>query len=166
MARGNDVRSAAVGALVIVLSTIVAACSSGGSPAAAAGITVSGAWARPSAAQASTNAAYMLIANTGSTTDTLVGATSPVAQAVEVHETMTMGPPAASGSPDAGGMLGMQPVARLDIPASGSVELKPGSYHVMLIGLKRELKVGDTFDLALTFEKAGQVTVRAEVRGS
>ena len=60
----------------------------------------------------------------------------------------------------------MQPVARLEIPAGGSVELKPGSYHIMLIGLKQDLKAGDTIEITLTFEKAGEVKVTAEVRES
>jgi copper(I)-binding protein len=60
--------------------------------------------------------------------------------------------------------MGMQKVDRLEISAGSKVELKPGSYHVMLIGLKRELQVGETIEIVLTFEKAGDVTVSAEVR--
>ena len=63
-------------------------------------------------------------------------------------------------------MMGMRPVARVEIPAGGSLQLKPGSYHVMLIGLARDLAVGDTIDLTLTFEKAGSITVKAQVRAS
>jgi copper(I)-binding protein len=73
----------------------------------------------------------------------------------------------ASASPDAmpgSGMLGMQKIDRLEIPAGGSVELKPGSYHLMLIGPTQELTVGDTIEMTLDFEKAGPVKVTAEVR--
>ena len=53
-----------------------------------------------------------------------------------------------------------------DIPvlASGSVELKPGSLHVMLFGLNKELKAGDTFPLTLRYEKGGEHTVQVQVK--
>jgi copper(I)-binding protein len=64
------------------------------------------------------------------------------------------------------GMMGMRPIARLEIPAGGSVELKPGGYHVMLIDLNQELKAGDKIEITLKFEKAGEIKVTAEVRES
>jgi copper(I)-binding protein len=157
-------------AAALVLAS-VAACSSGG----AATVEVSGPWARASSAMAAAGAAYLTIDNTGSAADALTRVASPAATTVEIHETVAMpgatpadgmgtGSPMPSASGDAGPMLGMQPVARLEIPAGGTVELKPGSYHIMLIGLTRELKAGDTIELTLTFEKAGDVKVSAEVR--
>ena len=148
--------------LVVVASVaLLAACSSAAAPPSAA-VSVTDAWARSSSATASAAAAYATITNAGPTADALVGASSPAAATVEVHETVAMGSPAASGS----GMMGMRPVARVEIPAGGSLQLKPGSYHVMLIGLAHDLVVGDTIDLTLTFEKAGQITVKAQVRAS
>jgi periplasmic copper chaperone A len=52
----------------------------------------------------------------------------------------------------------------LSIPAGGSVVLKPGSYHVMLIGLKKALTAGEKFPLTLTFEKAGTISVTVPVQ--
>ena len=52
----------------------------------------------------------------------------------------------------------------LEIPAKGEVLLKPGGYHVMLIGVKQDLKPGDRFTVDLEFEKSGTVTVEPEVR--
>ena len=52
----------------------------------------------------------------------------------------------------------------LEVPAKGEVLLKPGSYHVMMIGMRRDLKVGDTFTLELQFEKSEPITVNPEVR--
>ena len=72
--------------------------------------------------------------------------------------------PAASAGMSSGGMMGMQKVDRVEVPAGGKLELKPGSYHIMLIGLNQELKVGDKIDITLKFEKAGDVKVTAEVR--
>ena len=132
-------RVARVGALLLaalLAGSVLVACSSG-----SASIIVSDPWARASSAMASAGAAYMKIENTGSAADALIGASSPAATTVEVHETVAMGSPAPGASGD-GGMMGMQPIARLEIPAGGSVELKPGSYHIMLIGLKQDLKVG------------------------
>jgi copper(I)-binding protein len=63
-------------------------------------------------------------------------------------------------------MMGMEPVARLEIPAGGTVQLAPGGYHIMLIGLTKDLNVGDTVQVTLKFEKAGDVTVTAQVRAS
>lgn len=169
-------RPARLGGLVmaaLLVATALAACSSGGG----ASITVREPWSRASSAMASAGAAYMQIQNTGSEADALVGAASPVAMTVEVHETVAMGTPAASDgtggmeTPAAsdgmgGGMMGMRPVARLEIPAGATVELKPGGYHIMLIGLEQELKVGESIEITLTFEKAGEVKVTAEVRES
>jgi copper(I)-binding protein len=171
-------RFARVGPLLLamfVAGSVLVGCGSG-----SASIIVSDPWARASSAMASAGAAYMKIENTGSAADALIGASSPAATTVEVHETVAMGSPVPSASdgmgmgspmPSAsgmgdGGMMGMQPIARLDIPAGGSVELKPGSYHIMLIGLKQDLKVGDSIEITLKFEKVGEIKVTATVRES
>jgi copper(I)-binding protein len=134
-----------------------------GSPASpSAGITVTDAWARAASATAAAGAAYATITNGGRAADALVGASSPAAASVEIHETMEMGSPGASG----GEMMGMQPVARVEIPAGGSIQLMPGGYHLMLIGLVKDLSVGDTIDLTLKFENAGEIIVKAQVRAS
>ena len=144
----------------LVVASVAAGCSSG-----SASIVVADPWARASSATASAGAAYMKIENTGSAADALIGASSPAATTAEVHETLAMGSPAPDASGD-GGMMGMQPIARLEIPAGGSVELKPGSYHIMLIGLKHDLKPGDTIEITLKFEKVGEIKVTATVRES
>lgn len=149
-------------ALIVAAAFALLAGCSGAAASPSAGITVTDAWARTSSAMASAGAAYATITNAGSAADALIGASSPAAATVEVHETVAIGSPDASG----GGMMGMQPVARVEIPAGGSLQLKPGSYHVMLIGLVRDLKAGDTIDLTLAFEKAGAITVKVQVRES
>jgi copper(I)-binding protein len=166
---------------IVLVALLVAACSGGGGTG---GIKVSGAWSRPSPMVSGAGAAYMVIENTGSEADALLGGTSDVAATVEVHETVDMSSsmPAASMAAESVGMdgmespaasmdmgsgssmLGMQKIDRLDIPAGGMVELKPGGYHIMLIDLTRELQVGETIEITLHFEKAGDVKVTAEVR--
>ncbi len=131
----------------------LAACSSGGSTGSS-GITVSDAWVRVPGNSMGPTAAYMTIANSGSADDALLSATSSVAGSVEIHQTTT----------DASGMTGMSPVDRIAVPAGKSTSLAPGGFHMMLMDLTRTLAAGDKVQLELTFDKAGKVTVEAEVR--
>jgi copper(I)-binding protein len=127
--------------------TTFAAC---GTPAS---ITVTDAWLRPTLGTGRVSAAYMLINNMTTSDDQLVAVTSPVAASVELHQTLMMN-----------GMMEMEPITAIELPAHGRVELKPGGAHMMLMGLTQELKPGDHVTLTLTFEKAKPLTISAEVR--
>ncbi len=131
-------------------------------------IVIEDAWARPSpmgqmggdggqgmqGTMAPTRgAAYMVIRNTGTEDDALVGASSDVAMTTEVHESYMEGD-----------TMMMRRVERITVPASGEVVLEPGGYHVMFIDLKEPLQAGTTIDITLEFEKAGEIAVEAEVR--
>ncbi|MCC6385903.1 MAG: copper chaperone PCu(A)C [Dehalococcoidia bacterium] len=123
------------------------------SPAAVAGnISIENPFARATTNDVS--AIFMTIKNSGSTADRLVNAKvdSSVAGVVEVHETVTQGATSK-----------MQKVAGIDIPANSSAELKSGGYHIMLMNVKREIKEGETLDVTVVFEKAGEVKVKAPV---
>lgn len=98
-------------------------------------------------------AAYMTLRNNGATTVTLVQAASPAARAVELHTVM-----------DEGGVKKMRPVAKIDVPAGGETQLKPGGLHIMLIGLKRPLTEGASVPLTLTFADGTRREIRAPVR--
>jgi copper(I)-binding protein len=113
-------------------------------------LEVSNAWARATPAKAETGAAYVTILSP--TPDRLLSASSPVAKKTELH-TMEM----------AGMVMKMRPLAGLDIPAGQPVALKPGSEHIMLIGLQQPLREGQSFTLTLNFEKAGARTVSVAV---
>ena len=149
-------------AAALALAACGATAPSGGS-ASANGITISGAWARPSAAAMAeggmaeggmgNGAAYMVISNSAAQPDRLVAAAGDVAGAIELHTVENKD-----------GVMAMRPVDGVDVPAGGQVELKPGSFHVMMIGLTRELKPGDRIPLTLRFQNAGDVRVEAEVR--
>ena len=125
-------------------------------------LTLTGVWGRPAPAggtgtheqeMTGTSAAYLTIENAGSEPDRLVSASSPAAKTVEIHEMQ-----------EVDGAMRMRPLAGgLAIPASGTVALEPGGYHVMLIGLVQDLTEGDIYDLTLTFERAGDVTVQVPV---
>ena len=140
--------------LALVVVSLVALASLAGCGGSGGSITVSDAWARPSMGMDRAAAAYLAIANEGDEGDVLLGASSPAAATVEVHET-TM---------DSDGAMVMQPVGPLEIPAGETVRLEPGGYHIMLIELTGELTVGDEIEITLSFELAGDITVSAEVR--
>ncbi|GFO81406.1 MAG: hypothetical protein A49_10330 [Methyloceanibacter sp.] len=90
-------------------------------------IAISGAWARPTIGEGRVTAAYMTIGNAGSADDVLAGVTSPQAARVEIHETKMTDD----------GVMTMRPLASgLAVPAGGSVSLKPGGAHVMVMGLE------------------------------
>jgi copper(I)-binding protein len=65
---------------------------------------------------------------------------------------------------DANGVSSMHEVDGVEIPAGGMAELKPGGYHVMIMGLKKEIKEGESITFTLTFRNAGEVTIEAPVR--
>lgn len=114
-------------------------------------------FARATPPGATAGGAFLTIENKGAQPDRLVRVASPVAAVVALHQ-MTMD----------NGMMKMRATPAIDIKPGDKVELKPGGYHVMLTELKRPLKVGDTFPLRLTFEKAGsiEVSVRVEAIGA
>lgn len=102
---------------------------------------------------AKVSAAYFTLRNQGGRADRLLGATSDVAGAVELHE---------SGG-DHGGHMHMRRIDWVDAPVGSEIEFAPGGKHIMLIDLKRELKAGDSINLVLRFERAGLMTVPATV---
>ncbi len=69
-----------------------------------------------------------------------------------------------TGTTMGGGAMSMQEVSSIEIPAGGSVQLKPGGYHIMLMELAAPLKKGDTVAITLTFTKGGNQTVQAQVK--
>jgi copper(I)-binding protein len=140
--------------LLILLLLIVALSGCGGKKGP--DIQVSGVWARQSPKAATSGAAYMLIENKGNEDDALIKAEAQVSKVVEIHEMVI----------DENDVMHMKPVEgqRLVIPAKGSVELKPGSFHIMFIGLFDQLKEGDVIDMTLTFEKSGEMKVTAPVK--
>jgi len=119
---------------------------------AAEQITVSKPWIRPTAPGQTVTGAFMTLTNSSETAFALTSVGFSGASTVEIHETSMKD-----------GMMRMRKVSQIDIPANGSAELKPGSYHVMLIGLEKEMKSGTTDVLTLTFSDDSQKTVDAQV---
>ena len=118
-------------------------------------ITIEHPWSAATPAGAKVAAGYLTIKNDGETPDRLVSATVEVADRTQIHE-MSM----------TDGVMKMRELHDgLLVPAKGSVALKPGSYHLMLLDLKRSLRKGEQFSGTLTFEAAGTLDVVFEVLG-
>lgn len=167
-------------ALVGSLGVALAACGSDDTTSGTKTSTVDtsgelgiiGQWARTSPADSANGAAYFTIQS--STADTLLGVKvdPAVAGMAEMHETKMVTPessaPMGSGMggdttmPMSGGMT-MVPMESVDIPAGEDVVFEPGGKHVMLMGLAKPLAKGDSFELTLTFEKAGDITITVPV---
>jgi periplasmic copper chaperone A len=106
-------------------------------------------WARATPKGASVAGGYLKITNNGTTPDRLIGGSTDAAKKFEIHE-MSMD----------GGVMKMRELPDgLVIPPGATVELKPGSYHVMMTGIAKPLMKGDHVKASLTFEKAGKVEV-------
>ncbi len=109
-------------------------------------------WARATPGRAPNGAAFLTIRNMGEA-DRLVAAASTVSARTELHSTQMDG-----------GVMKMRHVEAIEVPAGGMAELKPGGYHVMLMGLKQPLKEGEAFDLTLRFAGGAEITVNVPVR--
>ena len=136
----------------VVLLGVIATGETLGAKTAA--ISVSGAWARP-AAKGMPGAVYLTLTNPGSAPDRLVSITTPVAKSAMIHVSRMEG-----------GVMTMRAVAGVDVSAKGKISFAPGGMHVMLEGLNRALKPGDTVPLDVTFARAGHIHVIAPVRQS
>ena len=117
-----------------------------------AGVSVSDAWAPRSLAGAHNGVAYFTLAYPSGPPDHLVSLSTPVAQRAELHR-MDM----------TNGVMSMRPAGALPLNAGDSVRLAPEGLHLMLIGLKAPLKVGERFPLTLTFEHQPPLTIEVEV---
>lgn len=100
-----------------------------------------------------TSASFLILKNSSDKEVALIKASSDVAKNVELHEHVHKD-----------GMMEMRQVQKISIPANGTTELKPGGYHIMLIGLTRKIKSGDVIDLSLEFNDGSKQTIKAEVK--
>jgi len=100
-----------------------------------------------------TTGAFMTL--TSSEDVKVVGASSPAASKVELHASMSMG-----------GVMQMHAMDSIALPTGKPVDLRPGGMHVMLIGLKRQMKAGDKVPIALAVEKKGGARERVEIEAT
>jgi len=114
-------------------------------------IKIENAYVRATAPGQPAAGAFMKIDNSGAA-DQLLSASSPAAGEVQLHQ-MSM----------EGNVMKMGQVKDIAVPANGSVDLKPGGYHIMLMNIKAPLKAGETVPVKLKFAKAGEVEVKLPV---
>lgn len=139
-------------ALLLALALLAGGCSETPSPPTTTeSLSVEGAWipAPPPGAPA---AAYLTIENGTDRSEAIVGAASPAAERVEIHQTS-----------EVDGVMRMAPLASIDLPAGGKAELRPRGIHLMLIG-PRELAVGDRIPLSLETARGERIESEAIVR--
>ena len=131
-------------ALFLAVSSLAAA-----HDVVAGDLTLQHPWSRATPGGAKVGGAYVTIVNAGEEPDRLVGGSAEIADRFEIHEMSV-----------ADGVMTMRHLPDgLEIPAGGEVVLKPGSYHIMLMGLERPLVQGERIAGTLAFEKAGPVAV-------
>lgn len=124
-----------------------------GGKATAGDIRIEGGWTRQPPPGAKVSGGFMTITNTGKTADRLVAFTSPIAAKPEVHEMAVID-----------GVMKMRALDQgLEIPAGGTVVLKPGSFHLMFIDLTAPPAAGGKVPVTLSFEKAGKVSLELDV---
>ncbi len=117
-------------------------------------LTVSAPYARATLPNAPVAGGFLTITNDGQTDDRLVTASSDIAGRMEIHE-MVMN----------GDIMTMGPLENgLPVPAGQTVTLEPGGYHLMLMHLAAPLVQGDTVEVTLTFQAAGDVTVPLSIQ--
>lgn len=133
--------------VVLFILMVVAGCSANKE------LSVTNAWARPGTT-GSNSAIYFTVANPIAEDDYLIRASTDAARVVEMH----------LSTQNESGMMMMMPQENILIPAKGSLEFKPGSYHIMLINLINDLDAGSTISLELQFEKAGIIELNVPVK--
>lgn len=117
-------------------------------------LSIAHAWSMELPPNAPTVAAYFVISNKGTKADRLISVESTIAGAAQLHEHVNKD-----------GLMKMQQVETIEVPAGGTVTFAPMAYHVMLLDLKdrSKLTIGQAFPLTLHFEKAGDLTVQVMV---
>jgi copper(I)-binding protein len=137
--------------IAIATAAFCAAASVYAADAKVGNLSIDDVWAR-TGQPGQVSAAYFEVKNKGAA-DKIVYANCDCAKATELHNVKMID-----------GAMKMYQVQAMDIPADGELKLKPGSYHIMLIGLNRPLVAGETLPIKVKFEKAGEVTLQAKVK--
>ncbi len=115
---------------------------------------VAHAWARASAGPAKNGAVYLVIHMKSNDHDRLVALATPASKKASLHTHI-----------EEDGVLKMRPLNALEVGPGEHKVLKPGGDHIMLLGLEKKLKEGESITLTLTFEKAGEIVVEVPIKG-
>lgn len=115
-------------------------------------LTVGRAWSKVTIGAGRPGVLYLEVSNTGSADDALVGISTPISDMPMLHKTVVQD-----------GVASMPHAMSIPVPAGQSMQLSPGGYHGMLMGLTAALKEGDRFPVTLSFQKAGEIIVTVDV---
>lgn len=118
-----------------------------------ADIEIEGAYARASIPNVPNSAAFFVIKNNSDKDIAITSANSDIAEKNELHTHIKENK-----------MMKMMKIEKLVVPAKSSLELKSGGDHVMLMGLKKELKVGDEINLELSFSDGDKKKIKVPVK--
>ena len=133
------------------LAAVVAALSL---PAFADGLMISDPYARAASPTAKAGAAFFVVTNDSDTPDRLIAARTDVAARVELHTHIE----------DGEGVMRMIEVEDgFEVPAGGEAVLKRGGQHVMMMGLNQSLLQGESIEITLTFENAGDMVLTVPI---
>ncbi|CAH0290250.1 copper chaperone PCu(A)C [Roseomonas sp. CECT 9278] len=145
----HTTRRAAIGAALALLTLPAAA-----HDYAAGDIAILHPWTRAAGANGN-GAGFLRLRNGGAQPDRLLSASTPAARVVELH-TMERD----------GDVMRMRPVQAIPVAPGQTVELRPGGFHIMLIGLTAPMAQGGRVPLTLRFERAGEVQVELAVEAA
>ncbi|HUI31373.1 MAG TPA: copper chaperone PCu(A)C [Candidatus Acidoferrales bacterium] len=118
----------------------------------ASAVKVEDAYVRP-VAKGMTSAGYFRISNSSDIPDTLYDVKADFAEMAQLHESYREN-----------GLVGMRRVEFVVVPADSSIEFEPGGYHIMLMSVKENLKIGMKLRFKLFFKQNGTVEVDAVVK--
>ena len=118
-----------------------------------ADVEIDGAYARASIPNVPNSAAFFVIKNNSDKDIAITGANSDIAEKNELHTHIKENK-----------MMKMMKIEKLVVPAKSSLELKSGGDHVMLMGLKKELKAGDEINLELSFSDGDKKSIKVPVK--
>ncbi|MFE5093681.1 copper chaperone PCu(A)C [Streptomyces sp. NPDC056638] len=94
-------------------------------------------------------AGFLVVKNSGGTSDRLTSVTSPLSDDVTIHETQNQT---------------MRMVTSFEVPAGGELDLERGGSHIMFMKLKQQPKQGEKVSVELHFEKADPIKVDLPVK--
>lgn len=118
-----------------------------------ADVEIDGAYARASIPNVPNSAAFFVIKNNSDKDIAITSANSDIAEKNELHTHI-----------EENKMMKMMKIEKLVVPAKSSLELKSGGDHVMLMGLKKELKAGDEISLELSFSDGDKKSIKVPVK--
>ena len=118
-----------------------------------ADVEIDGAYARASIPNVPNSAAFFVIKNNSDKDIAITSANSDIAEKNELHTHIKENK-----------MMKMMKIEKLVVPAKSSLELKSGGDHVMLMGLKKELKAGDEINLELSFSDGDKKSIKVPVK--